>query len=97
MKKENKGLTLKESELEEIHMPNNSGLPVFMGGVFLVAGFFLVFEWHIAAAVAAIGIFAGLIIRSFDYKNGYHVKVNEINATEKAWRSVDGEVHKHVK
>ena len=97
MKKENKGLSLKESEVEEIHMPNNSGLPVFMGGVFLVAGFFLVFEWHIAAAVAAIGIFAGLIIRSFDYNNGYHVKVNEINAIEKAWRSVDGEVHKHVK
>lgn len=97
MKKQNKDLTLKESELEEIHMPNNSGLPVFMGGVFTVAGFFLVFEWHIAAAVAAIGIFAGLIIRSFDYNNGYHVKVNEIKETEKAWRSKDGEVQKYVK
>ncbi len=97
MKKEKKDLTLKESEIKEIHMPNNSGLPVFMGGVFLVAGFFLVFEWHIAAAIAAIGIFAGLIIRSFDYNNGYHVKREEIKATEKAWRTVDGEVQKYVK
>ncbi|MFO1443756.1 cytochrome aa3 quinol oxidase subunit I [Bacillus sp. Bva_UNVM-123] len=96
MKKEKHGLTLKDSELEEIHMPNNSGLPVFMGGVFFVAGFFLVFEWHIAAAIATIGIFAGLIIRSFDYNNGYHVKIKDIKAIEKSWRTKDGEVHNHV-
>ncbi|MBY0120357.1 cytochrome aa3 quinol oxidase subunit I [Bacillus sp. S/N-304-OC-R1] len=96
MKKQNKGLTLQDSEIEEIHMPSNSGLPIIMGVIFGIAGFFLVFEWHIAAAVAAIGIFAGLIIRSFDYNEGYHVKVDEIKKIEKSWRNKEGEVHNHV-
>jgi cytochrome aa3-600 menaquinol oxidase subunit I len=96
MKKEHHGLTLKESEIEEIHMPSNSGLPIFMGAVFGIAGFFLVFEWHIAAAIAGIGIIAGLVIRSFDYDDGYRVKVNEIKKIEKSWRNVEGEVHDHV-
>lgn len=96
MKKNKHGLTLNENEIEEIHMPSNSGLPIFMGAVFGISGFFLVFEWHIAAAVAAIGIFVGLIIRSFDYDEGYHVKVDEIKAIEKSWRNVEGEVHNHV-
>lgn len=84
--KKNNELKLKEDELEEIHMPSNSGLPFYMCVVFGIVGFFLVFEWHIAAAVAAIGILAGLIIRSFDYDEGYHVHVDEIIKTERAWR-----------
>lgn len=97
MKKNNEGLTIKDSDIEEIHMPSNSGLPFFMGVVFGVAGFFLVFEWHIAAAIAAIGIIAGLIYRSFDYDEGYHIPVDEIKETESKWRNVEGEVHNYVK
>ncbi|RAU94004.1 cytochrome aa3 quinol oxidase subunit I [Paenibacillus sp. YN15] len=95
MKKKGEGLTLKESELEEIHMPSNSWLPVYMGGVFLVAGFLLVFELHIASLVALVGILAGLVIRSFDYDEGYHVHTDEIAHTEKAWRSMEKEVSKY--
>lgn len=86
MKKNNAGLTLKDEDIEDIHMPSNSGLPFVMGVVFGVVGFFLVFEWHLAAAVAALGIVAGLIVRSFDYNDGYHIHADEIMRTERAWR-----------
>ncbi|MDX8362007.1 cytochrome aa3 quinol oxidase subunit I [Cytobacillus sp. IB215316] len=96
MKKNKEGLDLKDNEIEEIHMPSNSGLPFYMAVVFGIAGFFLVFEWHIAAAIAAVGIFAGLIIRSFDYNDGYHIPVKEIKENEKSWRNKAEEVNNHV-
>ncbi|PLR76250.1 cytochrome aa3 quinol oxidase subunit I [Bacillus sp. V3-13] len=96
MKKTKKGLTLSDKEIEEIHMPSNSGLPFIMCVAFGIAGFFLVFEWHIAAAIAGLGIIAGLIVRSFDYNDGYHIPVDEIKETEHAWRNVEGEVNNHV-
>ncbi len=96
MKKNQDSLALHAKELEEIHMPSNSGLPFFMFVVFTIAGFLLVFEWHLAAAIAAIGIVAGLLIRSFDYDQGYHVHVKEVVETERAWRKVEGEVNTHV-
>jgi cytochrome aa3-600 menaquinol oxidase subunit 1 len=94
MKKNNEGLVLTESELEEIHMPSNSGVPFIMCVLFGTVGFFLVFEWHLIAAIAAIGIMLGLIYRSFDYNDGYHVSINEIKKTERSWRNRKGEVHK---
>ncbi|MNJ03695.1 putative quinol oxidase subunit 1 [compost metagenome] len=67
-----------------------------MGGVFFVAGLFLVFELHILALiVTVVGIFGGLIARSFDYDEGFHIHKDEIKRTEKAWRSVEGEVSKY--
>ncbi|WP_134701831.1 cytochrome aa3 quinol oxidase subunit I [Ammoniphilus sp. YIM 78166] len=96
MKKNKDSLALQAKELEEIHMPSNSGLPFFMFVVFTIAGFLLVFEWHLAAAIAAIGIVAGLLIRSFDYDQGYHVHVEEVAETERTWRKVEGEVNTHV-
>ncbi|MRH44586.1 cytochrome aa3 quinol oxidase subunit I [Aquibacillus halophilus] len=96
MKKNNEGLTLKDSEIEEIHMPSNSGQPFMMCVIFGVVGFFLVFEWFIPAAIASVGIIVGLIYRSFDYNDGYHIPVEEISKTESTWRNEKGEVHKHV-
>jgi len=96
MKKNNEGLELHEDELKEIHMPSNSGLPIIMSTVFGIAGFFLIFEWKIAALIATLGIIVCLIIRSFDYNDGYHVHVEDIKKTEKAWRKVDKEVKNHV-
>lgn len=95
-KKTNKDLTINEDELEEIHMPSNTGLPFYMGVIFGIVGFLLVFEWKIATAVAAIGILAGLIIRSFDYNDGYHVHLDEIKETESTWRKVVKGVKNHV-
>lgn len=96
MKKNNEDLRLNESQLEEIHMPSHSGLPFYMGVVFTITGFFLVFEWKMAAAVATFGILAGLIARSFDYDHGYHIHVDEIIKTERSWRDKDEEVKTHV-
>ncbi|MCL9970898.1 cytochrome aa3 quinol oxidase subunit I [Anoxybacillus kestanbolensis] len=96
MKKRGETLTLKESDIKKIHMPSNSGLPFYMAVVFGITGFFLVFEAHIAAAVAAIGIVVGLIIRSFDYNDGYYVSVDEIKQTERTWRNVEGGTENHV-
>jgi len=96
MKKNNKGLDLKDEELEEIHMPNNSGLPFIMCVIFGVAGFFMVFEWHIAALIAGLGILGGLIARSFDYNDGHHIHKDEIKKTERSWRKAGGGGNNHV-
>lgn len=96
MKKKNEGLVLRAEEIEEIHLPNNTGLPFIMCIVFGIAGFFMVFEWHLAAAVAAVGIIVGLIVRSFDYNDGHHVHREEIEKTEQAWRNREGEVNRYV-
>lgn len=96
MKKNNDpALVLKDKEIEEIHMPSNSGLPVIMGGIFMVVGFLMVFELHILALIGTVGILAGLIARSFDYNEGYHVHKAEIRETEKDWRNKEGEVNKY--
>ncbi|WP_438448124.1 cytochrome aa3 quinol oxidase subunit I [Gorillibacterium sp. sgz5001074] len=86
MKKSKTGLTLRKADLEEIHMPSNSGLPFVMCVIFGIAGFLLVFEWHIAALIATLGILAGLAVRSFDYNEGYHIHTDEIYETERTWR-----------
>lgn len=96
MKKQQRGLTLRKEEIEEIHMPSNSGLPVISSAIFGIVGFLLVFEWQVAALVGAVGILITLIVRSFDYNDGYHVHVEEIEETEKAWRNKEGEVHRYV-
>jgi cytochrome aa3-600 menaquinol oxidase subunit I len=96
MKKNNEGLTLKDEEIEEIHMPSNSGLPFLMCVAFGIVGFFLIFEWHLLAAIAAVLIIAGLIYRSFDYNDGYHIHKDEIKKTENAWRKMEGKVNNHV-
>jgi cytochrome aa3-600 menaquinol oxidase subunit I len=78
--KEIKPLTTKD--LQKIHMPNNSGVPFVMASFFFVSGFGLVFEWYWMAIIGLIGVLATLVIRSFDYNNGYYVSVEEIKETE---------------
>jgi cytochrome aa3-600 menaquinol oxidase subunit 1 len=90
MKKNNEGLTLKDEEIEEIHMPSNSGLPFLMCVAFGIVGFFLIFEWHLLAAISTVLIIAGLIYRSFDYNDGYHIHKDEIRKTESAWKKMEG-------
>lgn len=96
MKKHKEGLELKEDELTDIHMPNNSGLPFITAVVFFMTGFFLVFEVKAAALVATIGILACLLARSFDKKDGFHVHTDEITKIETKWRTADKEVKNYV-
>jgi len=86
MKKNKDNFALDPNKIKPIHMPSNSGLPVYMGIAFLITGFFLVFEWIPLAAISAFLIFAGMIKRSFEYDDGYYVPVEEIIEKERTWR-----------
>ncbi|MEK4565114.1 cytochrome aa3 quinol oxidase subunit I [Alkalihalobacillus sp. FSL R5-0424] len=76
----------KIDKYEKIHMPSNTAVPFIMGCFMFLAGFGLVFEWFWMGIVGAIGIFACMAYRSFDYDDGYYVSVEEIEETEKRAR-----------
>ena len=69
-------------KLEEIHMPNNSGLPFVMGCIFFVWGFSFVFAIWPLLIITTIAIFACMAYRSFEKDHGHHISVEEIKATE---------------
>ncbi|MGG3854994.1 cytochrome aa3 quinol oxidase subunit I [Caldifermentibacillus hisashii] len=87
-KKSSKDMALKKKDIKPIHLPSNTGMPFIMGMAFTITGFFFVFELHLLGAICAIGIFACLIYRSFDYDDGRHVSIEEITKTEGTWREV---------
>lgn len=76
------GHQLFKGELEEIHMPNNSGQPIILGIIFFFFGFFMVFSWWIPAIIAGIGVIVMLAVRSFERDHGRHIPVKEIRETE---------------
>ncbi|QBK25939.1 cytochrome aa3 quinol oxidase subunit I [Ureibacillus thermophilus] len=80
-----RGHELFKGEIEEIHMPNNSGVPFIMGVIFFIAGFSFVFALWVPAVVALIGIFACMVLRSFEKDDGRHISVEEIKATESTY------------
>jgi cytochrome aa3-600 menaquinol oxidase subunit 1 len=96
MKKNQEGLMLEENELEEIHMPSNSGLPIITATIMGIAGFFLIFEAKTSALVVGIGILICLIARSFQYNDGYHIHTEEIKRIETSWRNTDKGVKNNV-
>ncbi|WP_010529760.1 cytochrome aa3 quinol oxidase subunit I [Lentibacillus jeotgali] len=77
-----------ESKVEPIHMPNNTSQPFIMMGIFTLASFFLVFEWIWLALAGLIGGIVMMIIRSFDYDEGYHISSEEIIETERSARGL---------
>lgn len=80
------GKKLYEGEIEEIHMPNNSGQPIILAGIFFVWGFGMVFSWWPAVVVSTIGIIIMLAVRSFENDHGRHIPVKEIKETEERLR-----------
>lgn len=80
------GKQLYEGELEEIHMPNNSGQPIILSAIFFVWGFGMVFSWWPAVVVSTIGIVVMLAIRSFEKDHGHHIPVKTIKETEERLR-----------
>jgi len=83
MKKERKeGKEEEKPEYKPIHMPSNSGRPFIMSIFFFIAGFGLVFEWMPVAIIGLIGVIICMILRSFEYDDGYYVPVEEIKQTE---------------
>ncbi|MDF9839645.1 MULTISPECIES: cytochrome aa3 quinol oxidase subunit I [Paenibacillus] len=78
-----KGHNLFNGTLEKIHMPNNSGLPFIIGGIFFIWGFAFVFGLWIFATIATVGIFICLAYRSFEQDHGRYITVEEIEKTER--------------
>ncbi|RDW18310.1 cytochrome aa3 quinol oxidase subunit I [Oceanobacillus arenosus] len=77
-----KGYQLFKGNIEKIHMPNNSGLPIIMAGIMLVFAFSFVFYIWAGVIVAAIAFLACLIYRSFEKDDGHYIPVSEIKETE---------------
>ncbi|RKQ37258.1 cytochrome aa3 quinol oxidase subunit I [Oceanobacillus halophilus] len=71
-----------KDDLKEIHMPNNSGLPIIMAGLFFVFGFSFVFYIWPGVILSGIGILACMAYRSFEKDDGYHISIKEIKETE---------------
>lgn len=69
-------------KLDEIHMPNNSGVPFILSVIFFVWGFSFVFSIWPLVIVSTIGIFACLAYRSFEKDHGRHISVEEVTETE---------------
>ena len=85
----NGGPELFKGKYQEIHMPNNSGVPFIMSIIFFVFGFAMVFSMWIIAIISLIGIFACMAHRSFENDHGHHISVKEIEETEKKLRGAD--------
>ncbi|SHE39869.1 cytochrome aa3 quinol oxidase subunit 1 apoprotein [Seinonella peptonophila] len=75
-------------EYKPIHMPSYSGRPFVMSAFLFISGFGLVFEWWAIAILGAIGTLICMVLRSFDYDDGYYVNVEEIQKTESVYKEV---------
>jgi cytochrome aa3-600 menaquinol oxidase subunit 1 len=75
-----------KADIEEIHMPNNTGIPFIMSCVFFVWGFALIFSMWVPAIILTLVLFAFLAHRSFEKDDGHHVSVKEIEETENQLR-----------
>lgn len=76
-------------DYEEIHMPNNSGVPFILGCIFFAWGFSFVFGMWIPAIITTIGIFACMAHRSLEQDHGHHISVREIEETETKLRGAN--------
>lgn len=84
--KEKGGTTYEKEKVEPIHMPSDSGIPFVMMAFMFIASFGLIWEWIGIATAGLIGVLACMVIRSFDYDDGFYVSIEEIKQTEKKAR-----------
>jgi len=70
---------------EDIHMPKNTAIGVFAGGITFFIGFGIV--WHIwwLAGVSTALCIAFLIYRAFDENTDYYIKASEVEAIEASY------------
>ncbi|ELK46028.1 cytochrome aa3 quinol oxidase subunit I [Halobacillus sp. BAB-2008] len=80
--------TFDESKLKPIHMPSYTGQPIIMMTFLFIGSFGLVFEWMPVAIFGLVGGVIMMIIRSFDYDDGYYVSVDEVKRIERKARGL---------
>lgn len=73
---------LDNHDYKDIHMPNNTHIGFWMGILFFIGGFFLVFETILPAILSLLGIFGLMIWRSFQQDHGYHIPASEVAENE---------------
>lgn len=67
---------------EDIHMPRNTGIGFILGLFAFVFSFGMIWDIWWLAAVCAIGMFASVVYRSFDYDIDYYVTKEEVERIE---------------
>ena len=74
-----------EVKYEDIHMPRNTAIGVFAGGITFFIGFGII--WHIwwLAGISTILCVAFLIYRAFDQNIDYYIKASEVEKIEKSY------------
>ncbi len=79
-----------EPQYEDIHMPKNTPMGIYIAGFSFLLGFSLI--WHIMWLIplAFIGIITCVLMRSFDYDTDYYVpaaQVKKIEEHARAWHT----------
>ena len=74
-----------EVKYENIHMPKNTAIGVFAGGITFFIGFGII--WHIwwLAGISTILCVAFLIYRAFDQNIDYYIKASEVEKIEQSY------------
>jgi cytochrome o ubiquinol oxidase subunit 1 len=82
--KQNGVAYVQPAKYEDIHMPRNTGIGVYMGAFGTVLGFALV--WHIwwLAAVGLLGMIGSFIARAYDQDVDYWVPAAEVEKLERS-------------
>ena len=80
------GVELFKGKIEDIHMPSNDGGPFVMSVFFLIGGFCLIFSMFIPAIICLFGILGGLVYRSFQIDDGYHIHAHEVEEIEAKYK-----------
>ncbi|WP_087974262.1 cytochrome aa3 quinol oxidase subunit I [Oceanobacillus rekensis] len=77
-----RGHQIFRDKIEKIHMPNNTGWPIMVAGLFFVFGFSFIFNIWAGVILSAIAIFGFMGYRSFEKDDGRYISVEEIKETE---------------
>lgn len=68
----------KKQIYEDIHMPKNTGVGIYLAGFAFIFGFSTIWEVYWATALSTLGIIVTLIVRSMNDDNEYTISAKEL-------------------
>ncbi|GEK35623.1 cytochrome aa3 quinol oxidase subunit I [Kurthia sibirica] len=80
------GRDLHAGKIEDIHMPNNSGAPLWMSVVMGLLTFFFIFNQFMIVIPLAVITLLFMAYRSFEIDEGHHIHAHEVEETERRMR-----------
>ncbi|MHB1511900.1 MAG: cbb3-type cytochrome c oxidase subunit I [Acidiferrobacter sp.] len=80
--------TMRPERYEDIHMPRNTAIPLWLGVLSFGLAFGLVWRMWWLTEVCGLAIFALIVIRSFDRDTDYTIPAADIERMERAIRDV---------